>query len=77
MEFSSNNERYLNFDIERFRTYLLKDGKTEKFHGYYDLQENKFVKGKTKQIEKEKQSKFTHYQTQTTVLGAKSALTLY
>jgi hypothetical protein len=56
MEFSGNNERYLNFDIERFKTYLLKESKTEKFHGYYDLQENKFVKGKTKQTEKGNQN---------------------
>lgn len=52
MEFNSNNERYLNFDIEQFKTYLLKESKTEKFHGYYDLQENKFIKGKTKEVEK-------------------------
>ena len=56
MEFSSNNERYLNFDIEQFKTYLLREDKTERFHGYYDLLENKFVKGKTKKIEKPNQN---------------------
>ena len=50
MEFDGCNERYLNFAIEEYHSNFFGD-KNEKSHGYYDLEKNKFVKGKTKKIE--------------------------
>ncbi len=50
IEFDGCNERYLNFAIEEYHSNLF-GNKNKKFHGYYDLEKNKFVKGKTKKIE--------------------------
>lgn len=49
VEFDGSDERYLNFSLEEYKTTLF-DSKTKKSSGYYDLEKNNFVKGKTKKI---------------------------
>ena len=56
MEFDGGNDKYLNFEIEQFKTYLLKEDATVRFHGYYDIEKNSFVKGKTKNVQTEKEN---------------------
>ena len=56
MEFDGGNDKYLNFEIEQFKTYLLKEDGTVRFHGYYDIEKNSFVKGKTKNVQTEKEN---------------------
>lgn len=61
VEFSDCNDNYLNFEIERYNP-LMQD-KSDEFHGYYDLTDNRFVKGKTQKIEgKEGRFKIGEYE---------------
>ena len=51
VEFSDCNDNYLNFEIERYNP-LMQD-KSDTLHGYYDLETNRFVKGKTQAVKRE------------------------
>jgi hypothetical protein len=56
VEFDGCNERYLNFEIREYKTHWLFEDRSPRSHGYYDLEKNRFVKGKTKKITQTKEN---------------------